>query len=166
MTRLVMGNIGSPSLSLVAVHETAELDDNRSKYPVAHEALTKNSYVDNVCLNAPNMEKIKEDINEVETVSAMGGFHYKPWIISGQDVQEQLIKVQLPHQIGADEERCLGVGWDVKNDNLFIKSNLEKPGKKTKRTEIKITVVSELNKVQVRPQLTIRSCLSIMTLLV
>ena len=51
--------------------------------------------------------------------------------------------------------------WDVKNDNLFIKSNLEKPGKKTKKTEIKITVISELNKVQVRPQLTIRSCLSL-----
>ena len=34
-----------------------------------------------------------EDIKEIEKVSAMGGFHYKEWVISGQDVAEQLISV-------------------------------------------------------------------------
>ena len=133
MTRLVMGNTGSPSLSIVSVHETAELGDNRSNYPVAYNTLKKNSYVDNVCRVAPDIDTIKRDIEEIEKVSAMGGFHYKEWVISGQDVTEQLISVQLPNQIGADEERCLGVSWDVKNDDLFIKSNLDKPGKKTRR---------------------------------
>ena len=53
-------------------------------------------------------------------------------------VTAQLISVQLPNQIGADEERCLGVSWDVKNDALFIKSNLDKPGKKTKQSDFEV----------------------------
>ena len=125
-----MGNICSPSLLIVAIHETAELGDNRTRYPVAYQTLKRNSYVDNVCRVAPDVVSIKKDIQEIELVSAMGGFHYKEWVISGQDVKEQLISVQLPKQISADEERCLGVSWDVKQDELFIKSNLEKPGKK------------------------------------
>ena len=82
---------------------------------------------------ALDVDTIKKDIKEIEKVSVMGGFHYKDWLILGQDVKEQLISVQLPNQIGADEERCLGVSWDVKEDDLFIKSNLEKPRKKSKK---------------------------------
>ena len=42
-------------------------------------------------------------LSSIEKVSVMGGFHYKDWVISGQDVKEQLISVKLPNQIGADE---------------------------------------------------------------
>ena len=98
-----MGNICSPSVSIVTIHETAELGDNRTRYPVAYQTLKRNSYVDNVCRVAPDVVSIKKDIQEIELVSAMGGFHYKEWVISGQDVEKQLISVLLPNQIGADE---------------------------------------------------------------
>ena len=48
MTRLVMGNKPSGSLSQVALRQTSELDDNAEKYPIAHEAITADSYVDNI----------------------------------------------------------------------------------------------------------------------
>ena len=48
MTRFIMGNIPSTNISLVAVKETAKLDNSRTTHPVAYEALNKNSYVDNV----------------------------------------------------------------------------------------------------------------------
>ena len=51
-----MGNTGSPSLSIVAIHETAELGNNPSTYPVAYDTLKKNSYVDNVCRVAPDVD--------------------------------------------------------------------------------------------------------------
>ena len=87
----------------------------------------------------------------------MDGFHYKDWVILGQDVKEQLISMQLLNQIGADEERCLGVSWDAKNDDLFVKSNLDKPGKKTRKSDIEVNISreSELNKIQIKPHLTI-----------
>ena len=71
-----MGNTGSPSLSIVA-NETAELGNNRSTYPVAYDTLKKNSYVDNVCRVAPDVDTIKEDIKEIEKVSAMVVFNIK-----------------------------------------------------------------------------------------
>ena len=49
--------------------------------------------MDNVCRVAPDIVSIKKDIQEIELVSAMGGFHYKDWVIFGQDVKEQLISV-------------------------------------------------------------------------
>ena len=104
MTRLVMGNICSLALSIVAVHKTAELEDNRTRYPVTYQTLKKNSCVDNMCRVTPDVDKIKEDIKEIELVSAMGGFNYKEWVISGEDIKEQLISVKLPNQIGADKE--------------------------------------------------------------
>ena len=132
MTRLVMGNKPSGALSMVAMRETAELGDNAVMYPAAHETITKDAYVDNVFRTAPDIETLQRDITEIEKVSAMGGFYYKEWIISGQDIPEQLIGVQLPNAIAVDEERALGINWDVKNDQFYMKSNLAKPGKKTK----------------------------------
>ena len=162
MQRLVMGNKPSGALSMVAMRETAELGENRSLYPAAYETLVKNSYVDNVFRVAPTIETLKDDINQIEKVSAMGGFYFKDWIISGEDVPEQLISVQLPYAIGVEEERCLGVSWDVRTDRLFVKSNLDKPGKKIKKTDIEVIVTnSDLIRIQVKPHLTIRACLSL-----
>ena len=77
MTRLVMGNIYSPSLSIVAIHDTAKLGDKRTRYPVAYQTLKRNLYMDNVCRGAPDVDSIKKDIQELELVPAIGGFHYK-----------------------------------------------------------------------------------------
>ena len=40
MTRLVMGKKPSGGLSMDAMRETAELGDNATKYPAAHETIT------------------------------------------------------------------------------------------------------------------------------
>ena len=62
-----------------------------------------------LCRVTPDVDKIKEDIKEIELVSAMGGFHYREWVISGEYLKDQLISVQIPNQIAADEERCLRI---------------------------------------------------------
>ena len=41
MTTLVMGNVPSTNISLVAVKETVELDNSRTTHQVAYEALKK-----------------------------------------------------------------------------------------------------------------------------
>ena len=135
MTRLVMGNIGSTNLSIVVMKKTADLGDNRIKYSLAYETISKKTYVDNILIDAPDYNKLRRYIEEIKLVSAMGGFFYKEWTISGQDIPEQFISIQLPNQIGVDEERALIVSWDVKNDQFFFKSNLLSPGKRQKKTQ-------------------------------
>ena len=126
------------------------------------KTITRDAYVDNVFRTAPDIETLKADIKEVVDVSKMGGFEYKEWIISGQDIPEQLIGVHLPHAIANDEERALGMSWDVKDDKFYVKSNLEKPGKKQKKSEVSVTINKDsIDRINIKPHLTIRACLSL-----
>ena len=106
MTRLVMGNKPSGSISLVSLRQTSDLEDNAERYPAAHEAINLDFYVYNIFRTAPDMDTLKKNIDEIEFVSAMGGFFYKDWIIGGQDLPDQLIGIQLPHAIEEIEEIC------------------------------------------------------------
>ena len=109
MTRLVMGNKPSSNISIVAVKETAQLEDCQTKYPVAYQALMSDSYVDNVFLTAPDTDTLVQGITEIETVAAKGGFKFKEWIVSGQNIPEKKVSIKLPNAIDPDEEKALGV---------------------------------------------------------
>ena len=65
----------------------------------------------------------------MEHVSAMGGFFYKPWIVSGAAVSDQIIGTPLPSETSLDEVKALGVHWDVENDFLYVKADLVSSGK-------------------------------------
>ena len=82
MTRLGMGNKISYNFSIIAVNDTAELADFPTRFPYVHQALTEDTYVDNVLVVKPTLEEIKTTIEQIEMVSAKGGFFYQPWIIS------------------------------------------------------------------------------------
>ena len=163
MTRLVMGNKPSGNLSLIALRETAELNNNKEKYPEAYQAIKNDSYVDNLFVTADNVENLKAKIKEIEKVSAMGGFFYKEWIISGEDIPEQLIGVTLENAIGIDEEKALGIYWNVKDDKFYVKANLDKPSKKPKKNDITVEVdgIEYLINITIKPHLTLRICLSL-----
>ena len=161
MNRLVMGNKPSGPISCVAINETANLFDFEQRYPAAHDALTNNSYVDNTFVMGPNLESVKSKICETELVAAKGGFFYKEWIISGQKAGKQVIAVHLPNQIGADEEKALGINWDVERDLLSIKVDITKPSKKIRKQSDFAVEVGPNNTVQVRPILSLRVALSI-----
>ena len=120
MTRLVMGNKPSTNISVVAVRETAELFDFKQRYPEAHATLVKDTYVDNVFLTAPDMESLFKKIQEIEKISAAGGFKFKPWMVAGIGTEEdQIVAVASP-----DLEKALGMYWDVSRDEFFVKLNL------------------------------------------
>ena len=55
-------------------------------------------------------------MEEIVFVGKKGGFKFKKWIVSGQNVQQQVIGVQQPGAASADE--ALGVHWDMEKDEL------------------------------------------------
>ena len=130
MTRLVMGNKPSSNISIVAVKETARLEDFQTRFPVAFQALTYDSYVDNVFLTAPDIPTLTAGIQEIENVSAKGSFMFKEWIISGQNIPEQSVSVSLPNAIDLEVEKALGVFWDVQKDEFYIKLGLSEDEKR------------------------------------
>ena len=163
MNRLVMGNKPSGNLSLVALKETADLASNKMDFPAAYQAIKYDSYVDNIFVTASNSKELQQKISEIEKVSSMGGFHYKEWIVSGQNIPEQLIGVPLENSLASEEEKALGIYWDVKEDEFYVKSNLGKPSKRVKRKDV-VVDVSEVNGkrfLEIKQHLTLRICLSL-----
>ena len=119
-----MGNKPSSNISIVAVKETAQLEDCQTKYPVAYQALMFDSYVDNVFLTAPDTDTLIQGITEIETVAEKGGFKFKEWIVSGQNILEKKVSIKLPNAIDPDEEKALGVFWNVKEDEFYVKPGI------------------------------------------
>ena len=154
MRRLVMGNRPSANVSQIALKETAKLEDNEERFPHAYAALCKDSYVDNTFVTANNHEVIHQKIAETEHVAGMAGFRYKPWVISGQDEGTVMVG-QGPAGEGENtEEKALGLFWNVKEDKLFVKVQIN--GKKRK-------IVLSLDSLIKNPshRLTVRDCLSL-----
>ena len=125
-----MGVKPSANFAIIAMKETAKLEDFEIKYPVAKKALSEDSYMDNTFVTAPTIDEIHEKIKEIEFVAKQGGFKYKEWVVSGQNVPQQVISVALPHAIGVNEEKALCVHWDVVQDQFFIKVDVSIGSKK------------------------------------
>ena len=156
MTRLVMGNKPSSNISIVTVKETAQLDGCVNEFPVAYKALMDDSYVDNVFLTAPDMKTLVQGIAEIETVAAKGGFKFKEWVVSGQDIPEQKVSIKLPNAINPEEEKALGVFWNAKDDWFYVK-----PGITEKERGLLSSIDnSEVLPRSVKPVLTLRIGLS------
>ena len=153
MTRLVMGNKPSANCSQIALKETAFLDNSDVKYPDVAKALVHNSYVDNTFTTAENLFSLKENISNIEKVAAKGGFLYKPWVISGENVADLVLAAPF-EKLVMDNEKALGVYWDVRNDKFFIK--VEAQGRKHNST-ISLLQFVENPKLKLR----LRDCLSL-----
>ena len=76
------------------------------------------------------IEGIRRKIEEINFVAEHGGFKYKEWIVSRQNFSQEAISVQLPHAIGVDEEKALGIFWDVSRDEFYFKLDISAGGKK------------------------------------
>ena len=128
MTRLGMGLKPSANFAIIAMKETSKLEDFEEKYPIAKKALSKDSYVDNTFITGKTVEGIRRKIEEINFVAEHGGFKYKEWIVSRQNFTQEAISVQLPNAIGVDEEKALGIFWDVSRDEFYFKLDISTGG--------------------------------------
>jgi len=161
MRRLVIGNNPSGNLSLVALKETAELVTNRIDFSAAYQIIKFDSNVDNLFVIASNIRELRAKIEEIENASAMGGFHYKEWIISGEDISAQLIGTSIEMDT-SDEENTFRIYWDVRKDEFYVKSNFDKQSKRGRQKNlIVISTDEEIRILEVKQHLTLRICLSL-----
>ena len=166
MTRLGMGLKPSANFAIIAMKETSKLEDFEEKYPVAKKALSDDSYVDNTFVTGKSVDDVRKKIEEIDYVASHGGFKYKEWVVSKENVPQQVISVHLPHAIGVDEEKALGVFWDVHKDEFYFKIEISAGGKKVHK-KIDILPYLDVNRIHSSLSslpalvLTIRICLSI-----
>ena len=104
-----------------------------------------NSYVNNVFLTAPDVGNLVQGITEIEMVEAKGGFTFKEWIVSGQNIPEQKVSIKLPDAIEVDEEKALGVFWNVKEDNFYVKPGINNKERDLISKEMKLVLTLRIS---------------------
>ena len=89
-------------------------------------------------LLVPTYQVLKK-IADIEYVALKGGFQYKPWVISGENVPDQFLAAPV-ESLNTEAEKALGVYWDVRNDKFFVK--VEAQGRK-KNAKISLLYFAE-----------------------
>ena len=158
MCRLIMGSKPAANYAIIALKETVDFESNQEKHPRAVEVVQEDSYMDDLFACDDSREELQKTINDVNAAVEKGGFVCKEWKISHDDVENVEINVKLPNQIGEDEEKALGVGWDVKKDELYVPGVVNfstRKGKVHQGPDLQFHQITD----KTVPNLTLRVCL-------
>lgn len=119
-TVLTFGDRPSPTMAIVALRKTAEL--NEADEPKAAEAITKNTYMDDICDSVDSVDEANKLTSAIDNVLKTGGFKVKKWTSNvSKDKQNQEVT------IGDEEgfERVLGMVWSPKEDMFSYKVKID-----------------------------------------
>ena len=82
--------------------------------------------------------------------------------MSGQLLPDVIIGASAPNVSDIQDERALGLYWDVGQDLLYVKADLNKSSKNVRRGALAVQVtIDGFSNVTVAPHLTLRACLSL-----
>lgn len=94
-TVLTFGDKPAPAMAQTALRKTAE--ENKNDYPEAAEALTKNSYMDDICGSVDTVMQAQKLTGDLDKVLESGGFGVKGWTsnkaLTKAEDQERGLKV-------------------------------------------------------------------------
>ena len=122
MTSVSFGDKPAGAIATRALHKTAEMKKN--ELPEAAKVVLTDSYVDDIITSTQTVEQAKKLSVEIDQILELGGFKIKRWII-GRKVVEKNMEDK--------EEMCekvLGLQWDVINDTISFKIQLNFSKKK------------------------------------
>lgn len=150
LERLTFGATCSPTIAQYVKIIVAKLF--KEKYPVAAEAIIRDSYVDDQLTSAENETEAIKLGKAVTFIFAQAGYHIRNWRSNSKLVQETLepgttqIEDKLDLSGGQQIEKVLGMFWDTINDTFIFSFKFNKGnedvmnGKKraTKRELLKI----------------------------
>ena len=122
-TVLTFGDKPAPAMAQTALRKTAE--ENKNDHPEAAEALTKNSYMDDICGSVDTVMQAQKLTGDLDKVLESGGFGVKGWTsnkaLTKAEDQERGLKV-FQKEV---EEKVLGVVWNYHTDEFSFKVKLD-----------------------------------------
>ena len=81
-------------------------------------------YVDDFLDSADSLTELNDLKSNVESVLKRGGFKIKHWLDSGVLPTEQTATIFLPNALEGNESTALGLGYNVQNDSLYVRSSV------------------------------------------
>ena len=158
ITRVNIGDRPAGCIAQLAMRLTASLpmfahlEDER-------RVLEEDSYVDDLLTSHNDLKKLDKITAGVEEILRAGGFFLKPWVRSGEsgrqeteaDVLRKEVKQKkaliLPNQMRDEDNKALGIGYQVEEDRLYMMTSINFSKRKQK-----MRVGNDLLKEEVRPQ--------------
>lgn len=129
ITRVNIGDKPAGCIAQLAMKETASLP-NFIHLEDERRVIEEDSYVDDLLTSHNDLNRLDQITAGVEKVLKAGGFFLKPWVRSGQsgrkgteaDVlnQEQGNTLILPNQMREGDNKALGIGYQVDEDQLYM----------------------------------------------
>ncbi|KAM9744581.1 uncharacterized protein ACNS7B_011726 [Menidia menidia] len=128
ITRVNIGDKPAGCIAQLAMRETANLP-SFIHLEEERQVLQNNSYVDDILTSHNDPDRLKEITENVERILKAGGFKLKPWVFSGQsgrknsNNKQDEVKVKtlvLPNQMRDEDNKALGLGYIVEEDQLYV----------------------------------------------
>ncbi len=144
VVRVNMGDKPAGCIAHVAMRETAMLPQF-SDMKEERRVIDEDSYVDDLLTSHNDPHCLNEILRGVEYILKAGGFYLKPWVRSGQSgrwdgTESKPVTLTLPNQLREEDNKALGVGYLVQEDELFVMVSINFSRRKKKmRTETDLT---------------------------
>ena len=125
VTRVNMGDKPAGCIAQVAMRETANLPQF-SHLSAERRVVEEDAYVDDILTSHNDPEQLRTITSNVEKILKAGGFYMKPWIFSGQSRRDNAKGMNsepimvLPNQLTSEDDKALGLGYNVNEDNLHV----------------------------------------------
>lgn len=155
VTRVNIGDKPAGCIAQLAMRETANLP-SFAHLEEERRVLHQDSYVDDILTSHNDFQQLKSITANVELILKAGGFLLKPWVFSGQSGRGECEKepsetkekiMVLPNQMHDDDNKALGLGYDVKDDKLHVMTSINFSKRKKK-----MRLGQNLSQEQVRTQ--------------
>ncbi|KAM9764604.1 uncharacterized protein ACNS7B_019486 [Menidia menidia] len=138
ITRVNIGDRPAGCIAQLAMRETARL----SIFAHLEEEcriLEEDSYVDDILTSHNSREELIKITQGVENILSAGGFFLKPWVWSGQSgrqnqkaAAQSTATIILPNQMRDEDNKALGVGYQVGEDMLYMMTSINFSKRKRK----------------------------------
>ncbi len=148
ITRVNIGDRPAGCIAQLAMRETARLPIF-THLEEECRVLEEDSYVDDILTSHNSLEELVKITQGVEDILKAGGFFLKPWMWSGQSGRwrtvEEIPKKQmaatqhktiiLPNQMRDEDNKALGVGYQLEEDKLYMLTSVNFSKRKRKMGE-------------------------------
>lgn len=141
ITRVNIGDRPAGCIAQLAMRETASLpsfvhleDESRVN--------EEDSYMDDLLTSHNDLKRLDKITERVEEILKAGGFFLKPWVRSGQSGRQGMETVALqkrqgktlilPNQMRDEDNKALGIGYQVEEDKLYMLTSVNFSKRKKK----------------------------------
>ena len=121
LTRVTFGDKPSGAIATIAMRETAEM--SKVTHPEECKVIKNDSYVDDILSSRNKTSEVVAITKGIDNVLKKGDFVIKHWVTNANltDVPES----EKQNIAISEEEKVLGIWWDLASDKLFIKARID-----------------------------------------